>query len=276
MFFGSPLSSGYGSLDALFATSHVAPNAQRYFTWLWQTHTPALGLAAAAVFLLPGALTALFVALIALNIALYLPYTVFEDWSFLRFLLPTIPLMLILLVAVVDAMWQRWAPFRDARRPLRDAFGAQAIIAVVATTLAVLFVREAVDRNAFQLQRLEARFERAGTVVGERLPPNALVLTEWQSGSVRFYGNRKTLVWDALDPAWLEPAMAYLRSRGYEPYLLFEGTEEAAVRRRFAGSATGALDWPPGLEIGGQVRVYRPDDRQRYLEGRAAPPEYVR
>jgi hypothetical protein len=272
-FFGSALSSGYGSLDALFATSHVAPNAQRYSTWLWQTHTPAIALAALSVFLLPGPLTTLFLALIAINIALYLPYTVFEDWSFLRFLLPTIPLLLILLVAVVDAMWRRWTPFRDGRR---HGFGAQPAVAVVAVVLAVLLVREAIDRNAFRLQRLEARFERAGTVVGDRLPPNALVVTRWHSGSVRYYGNRKTLVWDALDPAWLDRAMAYLRSRGYEPYLMFEGTEEAAFRRRFAGSAIGRLDWPPAMEIGGQVRVFRPDDRQRYLKGNASPTEYLR
>jgi hypothetical protein len=126
------------------------------------------------------------------------------------------------------------------------------------------------------LQRLEARFERAGTVVGERLPPNALVLTVWHSGSVRFYGQRKTLVWDALDPAWLDRALAYLGSRGYEPYLLFDGAEEAAFRRQFAGSAIGALDWPPAMDIGGQVRVFRPADRERYLRGSAPPTAYVR
>jgi hypothetical protein len=267
MFFGSPLSSGYGSLDALFAASHVGPNARRYFTWLPETHTPAIALALLAPFLLPGRLTALLVAMIAINIALYLPYTVFEDWSFLRFLLPTIPLLLILVVAVVDAMWRRWTPFRDARVP----------VAVVAIVLAVLFVRAAADGNAFRLQRMEARFERAGTVIGERLPANALVLTIWHSGSVRFYGDRKTLVWDAIDPAWLDRALAYLTSRGYEPYLLFEGSEEARFRQRFAAaSAVGALDWPPAMEIGGQVRLYRPGDRARYLQGAAPPTAFVR
>ena len=265
-FFGSPLSSGYGALDELFAVSHVMPNVQRYLTWLLETHTPALALGALAPFLLPGALSALLVALIVINVGLYLPYTVFEDWSFLRFLLPTLPLMLVLAVAVIDAVWRRWTPFRDSR----------AALAVAAAILAALFVREAVDRSAFRLQRMEARFERAGTFVGSRLPRNALIITSWHSGSVRFYGDRQTLVWDALDPAWLDRAIAHVRARGYSPYLLFEGSEESRFRRRFAGSNVGALDWPPAVDIGGQVRIYRPDDREAYREGTALPTEYVR
>jgi hypothetical protein len=265
-FFGSPWSSGYGALDDLFAASHVVPNAQRYFTWTWQTLTPAIALAALAPFLLPGALTTLCVALILINAGLYLPYTVFEDWSFLRFLLPTLPLLLVLMVAVVDALWRRWATFR----------GAAAVVAVATAILAALFVRDAIDRHAFRLQRMEARFARAGTYVGAGLPANALVITGWHSGSVRFYGNRKTLSWDALDPAWLDRALLYVRTRGYEPYLLFEGSEESGFRRRFAGSAAGALDWPPAVEIAGQVRIYRPDDRERYRQGTAPPTEYVR
>jgi len=36
------------------------------------------------------------------------------------------------------------------------------------------------------------------------------------------------------------------------------------------------LDWPPAAEIAGQVRIYRPGDRERYLRGDAAPTEYAR
>ena len=128
----------------------------------------------------------------------------------------------------------------------------------------------------FDLHRLEARYARAGVYVAGHLPPNALVLTSWESGSVRFYGGRKTLVWDALDPAWLDRAIAYARTRGFEPYLLLERWEEPIFRQRFAGSATAALDWPPLAEIAGQVRIYRPDDRARYLRGDAAPTDYAR
>jgi hypothetical protein len=128
----------------------------------------------------------------------------------------------------------------------------------------------------FRLHTLEARFARAGTFVSERLPANALVITNWQSGSIRFYSGRPTLVWDALDPAWLDRAIAFARERGFEPFLLLERWEEPLFRKRFAGSPLAALDWPPAVEIGGQVRVYRPGDRDRYARGLDVTTEYAR
>jgi len=154
--------------------------------------------------------------------------------------------------------------------------GSAIVLAIVTTALAASFVREARDRQAFRLARLESRFERAGRYVAEQLPANAIVFTTWHSGSVRFYGHRRTLVWDALDPAWLDRAVDDVRARGLEPYLLFESPEERAFRQRFSGSALGALDWPPAVEILSQVRIYRPSDREAYRGGTATPTEYVR
>jgi hypothetical protein len=263
-FYGSPFASGYGSLSALFALEHIWPNAKRYGAWLWQTQTPAVAAAVLAPWLLPGALVALLAGMCAINIALYLPYVVFDDWSFLRFLLPTLPMLLVLMVASFDAMLGR------VRLPLR-----RAVVLVAALALTVPGVAEARARSAFRLQRLESRFERAGTFVGRRLPERAIVITSWESGSVRFYGERKTLVWDQLPPESLEQALTYVRQRGYEPFLLFERWEEPVFRNRFGGRDTAALDWPPAVEIATQVRIYRPGDRARYLQGTAPPTEYV-
>jgi hypothetical protein len=263
-FYGSPLSSGYGSLAALFSVEHVVPNLRRYGQWLWQTETPAVIVAGLAPWLLPGALVWLLVAMFAVNVALYIPYVVFEDWSFLRFLLPTLPLLCILVVASLDAMLGR------LRVPLR-----RLIVPLAALALMVPGVKQAEARSTFRLQRLESRFARVGTFVGERLPARAIVITSWESGSVRFYGRRTTLVWDQLPEDGLDGALAYVRARGYEPYLLFERWEEPLFRERFGGRAIGALDWPPMAEIGSQVRIYRPEDRARYCQGSAAPTEYV-
>ena len=266
-FFGSPLASGYGAFSSIFLASHVGPNLAHYFRWLWQSHTPVIVLAVLGPVVLPGALSTLFLVLFAVNLGEYLPYTVFEHWSFTRFLLPTLPLVLILVVAVVDATLRRWTPIRDSRLVL----GAFTIV------LALIFIREAEARDAFRLQRLESRFERVGRFVATRLPSNALVLTSWESGSVRYYSGRKTITWDSLDPAWLDRVLEYLRMRGYEPYLLFERLEENGFRSRFReASRLGALDWPPAFEVGGQVRIYRPADQQLYREGRAGPTEYAR
>jgi hypothetical protein len=264
-FYGSPLSSGYGSLEALFSQDHLVPNTLRYASWMTAAHTPVWLLAAAAPLLLPGHLTALLVSMVLVNVACYLPYAVFDDWWYLRFLLPAVPLVLILVVACVDSIWRR-----ITRR------NAAVAVAVAAAILAVVFVSEARRRDAFRLHRLEARYERAGTYVNRRLPPNAVVITSWESGSVRFYGRRATLVWDSLDPAWLDRAVGFLRARGLEPYLLFETREEPVFRQRFAGSRLAALDWPPMAEVASVVRIYRPEDQERYDRGTMPPTEYIR
>ncbi len=277
-YYGTPLSSGYGPLDALFSLDHIRPNAGRYFAWMTQTQTPAWLLAALAPLLLPGSLSALLAVLAGVTVALYLPYTVFDDWSFLRFLLPAIPLLLILMVASIDAACRRavsrWTGRSAAGPALVRRCGVA--LAVLGTGLAVVCLGQARDRQVFRLHLLEARYARAGLFVARRLPQQSLVVTSWESGSVRFYSGRRTLAWDQLDPAWLDRAVLFGRQRGLEPFLLLERWEEPLFRARFAGSEIGRLDWPPMAEIGGQVRVYRPDDRSRYLRGEMPPTEYAR
>jgi hypothetical protein len=141
--------------------------------------------------------------------------------------------------------------------------------------LAVTYVGKAEIRNVFRLHQLEARYERAGDFVARRLPVNAIVITSSESGSVRLYSGRRTLVWDTLDPRWLDSAIAYLRTRALEPFLLLESGEESSFRRRFASSPLGALDWPPAAEVVSRVRIYRPDDREKYFKGVHAPTEYA-
>lgn len=268
VFYGSPLSSGYGSLAGLFAVDHIVPNATRYATWMWQSHTPVWLIALAAPLVVPGRVTTLLLSLIVVNVLCYLPYVVFNDWWYLRFLLPAIAMLIALTIATIDAMIVRFVHLAPRK--------AAPYTAIFAIALSLFFVREARARNVFDLHRLEARYERAGVYVAGHLPSNALIITSWESGSIRYYGHRKTLVWDALDPGWLDRAIAYSRMRGFEPYLLFEGWEEPIFRQRFTGSTVARLDWPPAADIGGQVRIYRPDDRDRYLRGDAAPTEYAR
>jgi hypothetical protein len=275
-FYGSPFASGYGSYDALFSATHVAPNLARYATWLWSTETPAVVLALLAPVLLPGGLSLLLIALFGINVVLFLPYMVFEDWSFVRFLLPTIPMLLVLVAAVSDAILVRI--FRSGISPgdRRLARLPAVVLAVVVIGVSTLLITQATRRHAFDLQAMEDRFPRAGRFVRERLPANAFVITDYESGSIPFYSGRRTLAWGSLDPAWLERVVAFAAEHGYEPYLLFERWEEPAFRERFAASPLGALDWPPMAEVAAQVRIYRVSDRDRYRAGLAVQTEYAR
>jgi hypothetical protein len=273
-FYGSPFSSGYGSAEALFALDHVAPNLQHYAAWIWATETPVCLFSLAALFVCRRWSVALSVALILANLACYLPYVVFDEWSFLRFLLPTLPLVMLLSVITLDWALVRLVTLVGGR--WNGELVARVGLTAVTVAVTMVMLRTAEDRSVFALASLESRFARAGAFVAARLPENAAVLTSWESGSVTYYARRQTIVWDALDPGWLDRAIEFLRSRGLEPYVLVERWEEPIFRKRFEGSQVATLDWPPSAEIGGLVRVYRPDDKARYQAGERVVTEYVR
>ena len=97
--YGSPVRTGYGQLEHLFSLSAVSVNATRYLGWLVETHTPFPLLAFAAPFVVPREKrgeASLAIALILATCAIYFFYTPFDEWSYLRFLLPAIALMLVL------------------------------------------------------------------------------------------------------------------------------------------------------------------------------------
>ena len=150
------------------------------------------------------------------------------------------------------------------------------VLGLVAVAVAVAGIWTARSHQAFELRRLESVYPRTGAEADRRLPRNALVVTSRYSGSVRYYAGRETLVWDALDPASLDRAVAFGRAQGLEPFFMLDSGEEEPFRLRFAGSDLARLDWPPRIEIAPQVRIYEPAARERYRRGESIVTEYVR
>src|SRR5262249_21300596 len=96
-FHGSMLRSGYGPLDYLYSTDRIVPNLRRYLSWLVETHSPFILLLAFAAPLVELNATAIWMLVFCgVLLATYLPYFTYDQWTYLRFLLPAIPLLLIL------------------------------------------------------------------------------------------------------------------------------------------------------------------------------------
>jgi len=223
-----------------FAAPFVVPRDRRGETWL------ATGLVLATCLI-------------------YFVYTPFDEWSYLRFLLPAIALMLVLACSVTVTLLQFAPPA-----------GRIVIAGAVAAGIGIFCVREANDRLAFNLRFLEQRYRSAGMVVRDRLPSNAVVFSVWDSGAVRFHGRREALSWAGLDPAWLDRGLAWLDAHGRPSYILLESWEEQPFRDRFsAHSDIGKLDWPPKYEVDRAVRIYDPKDRARYDRGEGIQTEYL-
>ena len=278
--YGSPFRTGYGQLGHLFSLSAFSVNASRYTGWLLETQTVFPLLAFAAPFVVAREKRSdawLAIGLIIGTCVVYFFYTPFEDWSYLRFLLPAIALMTVL-ASVVTVQVVAHTVHQKARLDgaSAKADGRTLIVIAIAAGLALFYVRTAEDRLAFNLKHLERRYRSAGLVVRDTLPANAVVLSVWDSGAVRFHGRKDALVWAGLDPQWLDRSLAWLDEQGHPPYILVESWEEPAFRERFGHhSDIGKLDWPPKYEIDRVVRIFDPKDRERYHRGENVNTEYL-
>jgi hypothetical protein len=205
------------------------------------------------------------VVFIAFAFALYLVYVPFQDWSYLRFLLPAVVVMIVLASATTSAI---------ARR-LPGALHVVVVVAI-AGALSTSWVKFAKVHYAFDLQASEQRFVETAQWVDRHVPPGATVFASWHSGSIRYYGQRLSVVWDAIQPDQLDSAIDYLQRIGRPAYAVFEPWELDAFRERFGGRSTfGALDWPPRAQIGTQVQFFDFADRPRYFAGQPVPTERV-
>ena len=266
--YGSPLRSGYGTLDLFYAWDHAVPNLRHYWAWMIELDATVVLLAIAAPFVLRAkAAAAAMLAFFGALVGCYLFYLVYDTWPFFRFLLPGLPLVLVL--AAAATVWL------VSRLPLVCRGAA---IFLLCTLFPIAAVQTAARLTVFTVQRSEQRYVAVGEFVAAALPANAIVLTVIQSGSVRLYGGRPTLRWDQLEPERLDATIDGLRTAGYEPYLLLEEWEDPIFRARFGtSSVAGNADWPSAIEYYGpvNVRVLRFGDREAYFRGTRLLPRAV-
>jgi hypothetical protein len=265
MLYGNPLSSGHGSLGDLFSLGNIGQNVWDYARRLWQGEAAAIALAmgAAAILLVrrgDGTLRdelmpALrpFVLVATVLLATYLPYGVFPDWSYLRFLMPAFPFAFVTVGTLVVLAATR------VPRPLSGLLVIVALAAVIAFNITV-----ARREQAFDLHRYEGRYRTAGRYLEAMLPSNAVIVTSQQSTAAQYYTGLPIIHWDLLF-ADLDAAVAALRSLGRAPVLVVEDWEARVLQGRFQTSALARLDWLPRAEIGEttRVRVFDPADRSR-------------
>jgi hypothetical protein len=163
----------------------------------------------------------------------YLFYMPFPEWWYLRFLLPALPLMLLLAVATAN----RLAGF--VARPWSMLLLGTIFLAVMAAELS--FARE--ESIFGRLQGLEHRYIDVARYVDQNTPANAAILCMQHSGTLRFYAGRLTVRYDWLDAPWLARAARDLQAAGYHPYAVIEDWEAADVRRRLELPPDAPLPW---------------------------------
>jgi hypothetical protein len=246
--YGSPFASGYGSLTNLYSFSYTWRNLSQYFQWMVTTQTPFILF---GVIALPWLVrrrdeqakwlirwSCVFAACVLLSYLWYLP---FDSWAYLRFLLPAYPMLLTAAAAgvLMLAHRYRWS----------EGF-------VIA--LALLLVCSGLWQGgiAFRVAEGEARY-RAAADVARTLPPNAVIISNLHSGSVRYYADRLTVRYEWLGTDAYDAAIRYLRDHGRSIYVMLDETEVDSFRQRYRDvTDLSWLDRPPLATPANRVYLY--------------------
>lgn len=237
--YGSPFLSGYGDPKALYSVQNVRPNLAHYAAWLSQSQSALIFAAAACAFLLPkgrgeAARPALAVpaAMFVVTFLGYVTYSAFDQWWYLRFLMPGLGGLMALGATGIVAVGER------VRRPWGSILGLVLLGVIVWRSTAYA---AAVDMFG-PLRESEHKYMDVGMFVRE-MPPDSVFFALQHSGSIRYYGGRYTLRYDLLDRDAAAQAPAALERLGLHPYLAIDEAEIEAVRKAFALPA-GPLPWP--------------------------------
>jgi hypothetical protein len=272
---GSPLLSGYGTLGYLYSLNNVLQNLDRYPRWIWEQESSLLylGVFAPLAFhwwphgrtpsVRPGPVYAL-LSFAAAVLSLYLPFSVFgrNEWDYLRFMLPGIPVLTVLGMMVAVEGTRRLMP--------QGTRVAARILAPLLLILGVQHVWWAAHYGAFAAAIADKRYPDVGRYVAEAMPRDAVFVSGLHNGTIRYYANRVTIRYDLFEPDWLDRAISYMKDHGHPAYIVVEEGEEPIFKDRFAASSEfGKLDWPPAVERFEpvRVRIYDPADRARYMAG---------
>jgi hypothetical protein len=262
--YGSPWATGYGSLDQYFAWTNIGQNVADYSRRMLVGETPTLWLALVSTVVLvmtrrtprltPDGLRAsvLVAGLVgAVFVGLYLPYGIFPDWAYLRFLLPALAVAFVAVGALV------------AEATARLPAGWRGAVLVAATSLVAWGnVRIAENEQAFNLWRYESRYRTVSLYLRETMPANAAVITFQQSGAIRYYTGAPIVRWDYL-PNTLDEAVSAVRQAGLHPLLVVEDWERPRLAERFPRSPLAKLDWTPRADIGETTHVWVLDPADR-------------
>lgn len=235
--FGGATRTGYGPIESLFSIDYMWANIERYLRWTVFAQSVLIVLSIAAPFVIRRRLidgemnpvAAVRVAwsgllLYAVLQATYLLYLVFDDWVYFRFLLPALPLVLILESAVVAAACRR------VHRPLRGL-----VVLLTAVLVASWGVGRARGLGAFEFRYSEHRYLEVAEFV-RGLPPDAVFVTLQYSGSLWYYRSATLLRWDWIEATEIDGAITHLSEAHRPVFAVFDNWELPKVRERFAGT----------------------------------------
>jgi hypothetical protein len=223
--YGRAMTTGYGAIESMFRLEYIRPTVLAYAKWLPVMLTPAVILLGAVPWMLYRRADRRLVILSVWAMVMpcfYATYSVTHgSWPSIRFLLPSFPAIIILMLLVMSGM------VSQVSARLRWSFG-------------VLFAVFALGWNVWWLDSLgqppkigESQYAKATAWANENLPKNSMILTMQTSGALLYYTQFKFLRYDQFEQdafAQVERACGAANRTIYAMLFPFE-TDEVLTKR---------------------------------------------
>lgn len=226
---GSWFASGYGDVGQLLAPANLGRSLRAYLLWL----PASLGILIPAALALPWLrskparlrlVLGSWILVVAGFYAFY--FHTGEDWTYMRFLIPAAPALIVAALLALKALSDRIQSSRTQG------------LALPALALLCAGLLWAANRHfhALSAGRAEQRYDRACESVNARLPRNAVILAMQCSGALRYRTDFLVARYDMLHPAAFAHFQAAAAAEKRPVYaLIFPFEQEEALRTKTPG-----------------------------------------
>jgi len=246
--YGSVFTTGYREEAAgAFALRNIPVLFLYFGRWLFRMLTPLVPLAWPALVAdrnVPRRDRLLLVFWFAPFLVFYGLYQPFESWTFVRFLLPALPALILSFLLVLrdgtDCALKkiRSIRFRDSRTREILAW----VPKIAAGLLVVMILRAEIGQvrklRLLDVNEFESVYEQSCLAVKSRLPETSILVSGQLSGALTYYTRFPICLWDSLKP----PSFSLLQQKaalhGWSLYALLFPSEE----KEFQGFAPGAWE----------------------------------
>jgi hypothetical protein len=232
--YGSLLATGYGDTSEDFGARYVAASAAHCALWLPMLFTPVVVLCAGLPWIrsVPASARWLLGVWILAFAGFYSAYKcTHETWWYLRFLLPTVPPLVVGSLLVLRRMCMVDLAVRN--RDLGAAWLAAALAVAAGCSEAVSHYV-----HPLYLGRMERQYERVTDWMEQNLPGNAVCLTMQASGAIFCYTDYTFIRWDFVNKGNVGQIESAIRASGKPLFAVlfpFEYNETRVLDTRMPG-----------------------------------------
>ena len=228
--YGGPLRSGYGDLSVLLSADYFGATLTHFAVWVGRLlPLGAFGVLTAGFLLRRTERRREVVALI-LWVATFVVFHGFyvwsrQDWSFVRFIAPAFPAMLLLGGMGMERALARITPSRQPQAAL-----AIAVAVVVFTTISNI------SHKVPDARKHDRMYVEAKDWARKNLPPDALVVSMLFSSMLYFQTDHPVVRWDVLGETEGPKYLAIMHRAGQPVYAVLDRSELADPRmKKFPG-----------------------------------------